>query len=786
MTEIDISLVDEIIETTGRARSSLIPALQQVQAKFNYLPDTALDRLCEVMDVTPADVTGVATFYNQFRREPAGKHFVKVCVGTACHVKGARRIVDALHRYLDIEPGGDTDRDRRFTIMEVACLGCCTLAPVAQIGGVTYGHLAPDTVGNMIEDFLHMEARRIKKEGVVGVGATGVETAEIRVGQGSCCIAGGCLDVRKSIEDVIEKDRLPVRVKPVGCVGMCHRTPMVEVVGKDGQATLYSKVKPEEAARIVRSHFKPVSPARRLHRVIDSAVEKLFTDEAWEPVTKYSLDRLMNSQVVQYLGRQKNLAMEHCGKCDPGDIDEYIHNDGFKALRICLEELTPEKVLERVRESGLRGRGGAGFPTGLKWERVRSAPGETKYIICNGDEGDPGAFMDRMILESFPFRVIEGMIIAAYVTGAGSGRIYIRAEYPLALERVKQAVRLCRERGFLGGKILNTDFSFDLEIAVGAGAFVCGEETGLIAAIEGKRGMPRMRPPFPAESGLNGKPTLVNNVETFALVPWIMRDNEKQFQALGTEHSRGTKTFALAGKIKRGGLIEVPMGITIREIVEEIGGGVEEGRRFKAVQVGGPSGGCIPASLGDTPVDYEALLGVGAMMGSGGLVVLDDTDCMVDIARYFLTFTQHESCGKCTYCRIGTKRMLEILERLCNGCGREEDLKELEHLAGVVKEGSLCGLGRTAPNPVLSTLKYFRSEYEEHIKGRCPAGKCSALITYTISEDCIGCTLCAQKCPVEAIEFKPYHQHEIDSEKCVRCDTCRQVCQSNAVKITSP
>jgi NADH:ubiquinone oxidoreductase subunit F (NADH-binding) len=433
--------------------------------------------------------------------------------------------------------------------------------------------------------------------------------------------------------------------------------------------------------------------------------------------------------------------------------------------------------------SGLRGRGGAGFPTHLKWSAVRAEESAKKHIVCNGDEGDPGAFMDRMLMESYPYRIIEGMIIAARCVGADEGFLYIRAEYPLAIKRVTEALEKCRERGFLGEHILGTDFSLQLKIVAGAGAFVCGEETALMASIEGRRGMPRLRPPFPAQKGLWGRPTLINNVETYACVPWIIRNGAEAFARIGVGKSKGTKVFALAGKVARGGLIEVPMGISIRQVVEEIGGGIAGGLKFKAVQVGGPSGGCIPATKDYLSVDYETLTEAGAMMGSGGLVVLDETDCMVDIARYFLQFTQNQSCGKCTFCRIGTRRMLDILDRLCAGKGEAADLPELEHLATIVKKGSLCGLGKTAPNPVLTTMRYFRDEYEAHVVGRCPAGKCKALIKYVITDDCIGCTICAQHCPADAIAMKPYEKHEIDLEKCTRCDTCRSVCPSKAVQV---
>jgi NADH-quinone oxidoreductase subunit F len=449
-------------------------------------------------------------------------------------------------------------------------------------------------------------------------------------------------------------------------------------------------------------------------------------------------------------------------------------------------------LISLVESSGLRGRGGAGFPTAAKWKIARQQPGDAKYVICNGDEGDPGAFMDRMLLESFPYRIIEGLALAAVAVGAHEGIFYIRHEYPLAVKRVRAAIKLCQKRGWLGEHLLGTDYPLSLSIKEGAGAFVCGEETALIASVQGQRGMPRLRPPFPAQNGLWGKPTVINNVETLAMVPWIVRHGADAFAAYGTATSKGTKVFALAGNVRRGGLIEIPMGTTIREIVEEIGGGVPGGgdgssslrqRTFKAVQIGGPSGGCVPALLADIPVDYESLRQAGAIMGSGGLIVLDDSACMVDIARYFLQFTQNQSCGKCTFCRVGTRRMLDILDRLCTGKGQRQDVTELERLAHQVGAGSLCGLGKTAPNPVLTTLRYFRDEYEAHLQGRCPAAKCTALIKYSVTDKCTGCTLCAQHCPVDAIPMTPYARHVIDTQKCTRCDSCRQVCPHDAIEV---
>jgi len=534
----------------------------------------------------------------------------------------------------------------------------------------------------------------------------------------------------------------------------------------------------------VLRHFPQAGLMTKIKGVLSRALDRILMGEEREPVTRYAI-HVRDAPVAAFLGRQKNVATACCGEICPTDLDEYLRNDGFEALKRCIRAGDPAAVVAEVQASGLRGRGGAGYSTGLKWSQVREAAGNGSkpFIICNGDEGDPGAFMDRMLLESYPYRVIEGMAIAAFAVGACEGSFYIRGEYPLAVDRVREALDHCRNRGFLGEGLFGTGFALDLRIMEGAGAFVCGEETALIASMEGRRGMPRHRPPYPAESGFEGKPTLVNNVETYALVPAILRDGATAFSAMGTTASAGTKVFALAGKVARGGLIEVPMGITLREIVEQIGGGIGGGKRFKAVQVGGPSGGCVPAKLCDVAVDYESLAGAGAIMGSGGLVVLDEGDCMVDMARYFLEFTQNQSCGKCTFCRVGTKRMLEILEKLCEGRGTRRELERLEALGPAVMQGSLCGLGRTAPNPVISTLRHFRDEYVAHLEGRCPAGKCRALITYSVTEACIGCTLCAQGCPVGAIAMKPYERHVIDASRCVRCGACRERCPVNAIEV---
>jgi NADH-quinone oxidoreductase subunit F len=582
---------------------------------------------------------------------------------------------------------------------------------------------------------------------------------EIRIGLGSCGVASGGEPVRTALVQATERAGARAIVKTVGCNGMCHCEPMVEVVEPGGRVTLYGNVTADGAQRIARQHLRP----------------------AWlptwaQPAAEPPLDR-QTGPSASYLAKQKRIVLENCGEIDPLNIDDYLARAGYQALMKC-QDLPPDTVVEAIANSGLRGRGGAGFPTGTKWKIARANPDPVKYVICNGDEGDPGAFMDRLVLESDPHRVLEGLAIAAYAVGATQGYLYIRAEYPLAVRHTRAAIVQATERGLLG--------ALRLEVREGAGAFVCGEETALIQSLEGKRGMPKLRPPYPVERGFRGKPTIINNVETLACVPWILRHGAEAFAAFGTKTSRGTKVFALAGKINRGGLIEVPMGITIREVVEEIGGGIKHGRQFKAVQLGGPSGGCIPARLADTPIDYDALAQTGAIMGSGGLVVLDERDCMVDIARFFLKFTQAESCGKCTFCRIGTKRMLEILERLCAGEGRRDDLEKLATLANYVSRGSLCGLGQTAPNPVLTTLKYFREEYEAHLAGRCPAGRCPSLIRYQVNGNCIGCTLCAQACPVGAIAYRPYEKHEVDERLCTRCDMCRQACQDDAIEVVSP
>ena len=578
----------------------------------------------------------------------------------------------------------------------------------------------------------------------------------VLVGLGTCGISAGGEKVYKALQDELKEHPGAFELKETGCIGMCYREPLVEIHDNGGKH-LYAEVTPE-----------------RVGRIVEEDILGNTTVEEWLATA--------DPKEQEFFDNQVRIVLRNSGIIDPGSIEEYIARDGYKALRKVLEGMTPEDVIRDVLASGLRGRGGGGFPTGKKWEFTRASKGDKKYIICNADEGDPGAFMDRSVLESDPHSVLEGMMIAAYAIGADEAYIYCRAEYPKAIARLRQAISQAQKRNLLGDNILGSGFNFIIRIKEGAGAFVCGEETALIASIEGRRGMPRFRPPFPAESGLWGKPTNINNVETFANVPWIILNGGEAFAAYGTANSKGTKVFAMAGKVRRTGLVEVPMGITIRDIIFKVCGGIIDDKEFKAVQMGGPSGGCIPAHMCDIGVDYQEVNKTGAIMGSGGLIVMDETTCMVDVARYFLTFTQAESCGKCTFCRIGTKRMLEILERITDGQGTMQDLDNLQELALQVGAASLCGLGQTAPNPVLTTLKYFRDEYEAHIlHKKCPAHVCAPLLTYTINEQCTGCTLCARACPTAAIAGENKQLHSIDQDLCIKCGKCFTVCRFDAV-----
>lgn len=776
-----IARVDAIVDRIGTSREIIIPLLQALQEEFSYLPADAIERIYERTEIDRAQLISVSTFYSQFRHIPYGKHLIKVCTGTACHVKGAGNVYDSFRRELKMTEDNITTSDKLFSIEKIACLGCCTLAPVVQIDEKIYGHVLPGKVNEVIEDFLAIQGDKEEEESKESRRQV---AGEIRLGMGSCCQASGSTDIYKELLTASNELGIDVNIKPVGCVGVCNKVPLIDVVLPDGTITRYPSVKATEIKEILHNHFQPSGYLKRLKNSLLNHVDTFHTDITWDNVIWKSQDE-RTGVIDSFLAGQKHISTEGYGYLAPLNIDEYIANEGFSALKKVVTTTKGEDVIQSILKAGIRGRGGGGFPTGKKWEIVAASDKKEKYVICNGDEGDPGAFMDRMMLESYPFRIIEGMIIAGYAVGANKGIFYVRAEYPLAVVRIRSALDLCRERNLIGNNIAGSDFSFDISIFEGAGAFVCGEETALIASIEGERGFPKQRPPYPAVAGLNGLPTLVNNVETLSQIPYIIRNGEDYYAKIGTEGSKGTKVFALAGKIRHGGLIEVPMGITLNQIIDDIGGGVEGGEKLKAVQIGGPSGGCIPAHLCDVQVDFDAFNQMGAMMGSGGLVVLSESDCMVDMARYFLSFTCDQSCGKCTFCRVGIRRMLDILDKICSGKAVMSDIDKLEELALNIKKSSLCGLGKTAPNPVLTTLKYFREEYEEHVNGVCKTGTCKEMVKYIVTDQCIGCTKCAKACPVDAIPYTPYAVHTIDTSVCVLCGLCIDECMYDAIEKVS-
>ena len=787
----------------------LIPRLQQIQQEYGYLQPEAMDRLCEETGIDRAQLISVSSFYSQFRTVPYGKHTIKVCVGTACHVKGADRVFDAFRRELQLEGDAITTADRRYTIERVACLGCCALAPVVQIDDRIFGHVQPGRVGEVLAEFEAMEAQDEQNEAEDRRTTQG----EVRIGMENCCQASGTAEVKAAVVDACRSLGIQVSVKPISCIGACNQVPLIDVATTDGHIVRYPNVKPDEVKEILLHHFRPSSRWRRWRNAIVNQIDTFHTDQTWDNIL-FTPEPQRTQTINTFLEGQFRISTEGFGHLNPLDIEEYIALGGFDALTKALTTMSRQQVIDEVLHSGLRGRGGGGFPTGKKWQAVFDASSPSSpssvsvsavhgrphpssphsvpvaavhgrpsppILVCNGDEGDPGAFMDRILLESYPLRVIEGMIIAAYAVGAAEGIFYIRAEYPQAVIRIGKALDMCRERGMLGDRILGTDFSFDIRVFEGAGAFVCGEETALIASMEGKRGFPHLRPPYPSQKGFHDRPTLINNVETLSQVPYIIRHGAAEYTKVGTAGSPGTKVFALAGRVRRGGLIEVPMGTTLRQIVEQIGGGVEDGEALKAVQTGGPSGGCIPAELCDAEVDFDGLNQMGAIMGSGGLVVLGESSCMVDVARYFLRFTCAESCGKCTFCRIGIRRMLDILDRLTTGQAKMEDIDRLEQLALAVKRASLCGLGKTAPNPVLSTLRYFRHEYEEHVRGICRTGSCKQMVKFEITDDCVGCTKCSRSCPSDAIAYTPYERHVIDTARCTQCGLCIDQCDFKAI-----
>jgi NADH-quinone oxidoreductase subunit F len=797
---------------------NLIAVLQKTQEMYGYLRTDALDYVADAMRISEARVYGVATFYSQFRLKPQGEHVIQVCNGTACNVKGSEDLLGELVAVLGIH-AGDTTPDGKVTLEKVNCVGACGVAPAVVVDGEVHGRMTQKGVAKLAQKLLQAPSHGIR---AIHTPAPDAPKMRGRTFLDRCCdkcqtrpgtpcpnfllcrIEGiachddpDCAKFREELHQLVEHKRPDVLAQaflckgltcdagsePIiyktflaeldkrglsgkvefietGCQGLCEVGPIVQMGPLEA---FYCRVKPEDVGEIIDKHI-----------VGGKIIERLL----------YAPGQVTEAQIPFYQ-KQVRRVLSNTGKIDPENIDEYIARGGYMALYKALKEMTPETVIAQVSAANLRGRGGGGFPTGKKWEITRTQRDPKRYIVCNADEGDPGAFMDRSVLEGDPHRVLEGILIGAYAIGAAHAFIYCRAEYPLAIRRLQIAMAQARTYGLIGPNILGTGHNVHIEIVQGAGAFVCGEETAMISSIEGKRGMARNKPPFPAASGFAGHPTNVNNVETFANVPLIISKGAAWFREVGTEKSGGTKIFSLSGKVRNTGLVEVPMGISLREIIHDIGGGASAGSAIKAAQSGGPSGGCIPADQMDTPVDYENLKKLGSMMGSGGLVVTDSGTCMVNFAKFFLSFTQHESCGKCIPCREGTKRMLEILERITDGKGKQGDMNELRHLAAVISRTSACGLGQSAPNPVVSTLRYFEHEYISHIvNNRCMAGVCKSLLTYHILANCRGCGLCERKCPVPCISGSKGELYVIDNSRCIKCGECNRVCPFGAVART--
>ena len=789
---LDLAKVDAILARYPSDESSLVMVLQDVQSQFHFLPCEALDHVSERLEVPRSKVFSVATFYKVFALKPQGRTVIKICKGTACHVRGAQLLEDELCRQLGGGVGGTT-ADLGFTVETVNCVGACAMAPVVVVGEKYHRDVKPARVQKLIKgaakDAAAAAARPVLVPAPVEHFASPVELSErarlaartnerllgrIQVCGGTGCMAAGAREVHEALRGAAEKAGLRFRVelRPCaeaepehllslnGCQGLCQKGPLVHLLPSD---VLYTHVQSSDAEPIMQAIAQ------------GTVVQRLLGDHQGR-----GDDPFFREQQLRVLG--------HCGRIDPHSLDDYLAVGGFTALAKAIAEMTPAAVVDSVQQSGLRGRGGAGFATAQKWRtalRAAADSGKAPFVLCNGDEGDPGAFMDRSVMEGAPFQVLEGMILGAYALGARQGYIYVRNEYPLAVSRLENAIDTLRRAGLLGRGILGSKLDFDIRISRGGGAFVCGESTALMRSIEGKVGEPRAKYTRSAERGLYDSPTVLNNVETWALVPGIVRHGPTWLSAIGTERSKGTKVFSMVGQVQRTGLVEVAMGTTLRHLVFELGGGVAPGRTFKAVQTGGPSGGCLPESKLELPLDFEALTEAGSMMGSGGLIVMDDSSCMVDVARYFVNFLLEESCGKCTPCRLGLPQLSFLLGKVTEGKASAADLAMIESVAHTMSECALCGLGKSAANPVLSTLRYFRAEYEAHLRGHCPAGVCRPLIRYEVTDACNGCAACVKPCAVAAISGKKKEPHVIDRGLCTKCGICRSVCKFDAIRVVS-